>query len=556
MFILKENKLFLVSGGIGMKKIFGLLLLVAFLISIFATGFVFNIPRKVTGEAINMEAFSKYDREIEQTSCRVKTAWMTFDGNDDANNNAWTRFIKEKLNIKLTQAWTALNWGQPFDEKINICISTNSLPDNLPVYTTLFFRISQSGKAADLTSLYEKYASPRLKEIENLNNGLALKSSTYNGKLYGLGVPPSAPNPEFVWIRKDWLDRLGLKAPKTINDVFLIAQAFARMGKIGLSLDENFNAQTNFIFNAYGLFPNLWIVKKGKLVRSDVQPEMKAPLKKLAQLYKQGVISKEFVVKNQDIEVIKDLISGKAGIYFGDAYTPTNTAIEESHKRDGANWVGYSVTGVDNKPIRVSLDSRIGNYAASSASNKHPEAIIKMLNLQLEADAYNPNFIKNNDMYESLTGKMNFWCKPNNTFIDPNLNNKSDKAVLAALNSGNSSMLNNNDLIKYNQVVDYEKDKTKGDWGYYTTYKGGTIESALSQTNNYYISPASGPETPAWVQNGQDLSTKVREFFIKAIISGNVDKEFANWVRYFNTQGGKEATTEINNWYVKNKNIK
>jgi putative aldouronate transport system substrate-binding protein len=150
---------------------------------------------------------------------------------------------------------------------------------------------------------------------------------------------------------------------------------------------------------------------------------------------------------------------------------------------------------------------------------------------------------------------MNFWCAPS-SIIDPNIGVVSRQAVLNALKSGDSSGLNFNDLNTYNKVKNYLADNSKGDWGYAKMYTSGVMEESLKFKNNYYNSPVWGPETPAWVQNGQDLTSKVNEYFIKAITTGKVDEEFNNWVNYFNSQGGKEATAEINDWYSKNKSIK
>ena len=164
-------------------------------------------------EAIVADPFGKYDEPIDQTTIRILTSWMALDEGDDENNNIWSRAIRDTLGTNVTQLWTAPDWGPPFDEKVNLAIATDQLPDIIPVYTTLFYRMVDGGKLYDLTEVYEEYASPKLKEIMEMGDGVGLKSSTFDGKLYALGQPNDYSERNMLWLRQDWLDKLDLKPP-------------------------------------------------------------------------------------------------------------------------------------------------------------------------------------------------------------------------------------------------------------------------------------------------------------------------------------------------------
>ena len=505
------------------------------------------------------DPFGKYDEPIKQSTIRILTSWMALDDGDDENNNIWTREIKDKLGVELSQLWTAPDWGPPFDEKVNLAIASDQLPDIIPVYTTLFYRMVDGGKLTDLSQVYEEYASPRLREMMALGDGVGLKSATFDGKLYGLGGANDYSDRTLLWLRKDWMDKLDLQPPKTLDDLYDIARAFVggdpngndRNDEIGFLFSKNFFGGAGDpakLFNAYGLYPRTWIEKDGKLVRGETMPEFKDVLNIMADLYKEGLIPKDFTIKDINKEGIEDVVSGKVGIYFGTAGSPATPELKGSNDSDGAQWEAYDMPTSTGEIIKAQYDSRVGNFYAVSAKNQHPEAAIKLLNLQLEIDAFNPDYATDNTFNISPNENMNFWCKPAN-INDPRNSVIKINAVLEAMNTGDVSKLNIEQKEEYGKA-------TSDQWDFATMFKkGGSQEMRISDKykDALWVSPAWGPETPTWVESGQDLHVKVQEYFIRAVTTGEVDKYFEEWLNYWETQGGGQVTVEINEWYSQNK---
>ena len=83
---------------------------------------------------------------------------------DSPENNPYTRYIKENLNIDTKIVWQAAS-GKDYDQKVNLSIASNDLPDALVVKDTQFRQMVKSGQLADLTEVYNKYASPAIKHI-------------------------------------------------------------------------------------------------------------------------------------------------------------------------------------------------------------------------------------------------------------------------------------------------------------------------------------------------------------------------------------------------------
>ena len=89
---------------------------------------------------------------------------------------------------------------------------------------------AQTGVIADITDLYEKYASDELKEYVGVDDGQSMNAITLDGKIYGLPMMGNGYDEvPVMFIRQDWLDNLGLKMPTTIEELKEVARAFTRM---------------------------------------------------------------------------------------------------------------------------------------------------------------------------------------------------------------------------------------------------------------------------------------------------------------------------------------
>jgi putative aldouronate transport system substrate-binding protein len=280
---------------------------------------------------------------------------------DTPENNQWTRYVKDTLNIDTQYLWTAS--PQDYTQKVNLAIASNDIPDAMVVTLAQFAAMAKAGQLEDLTDMYNTYSSPAVKQMMDSSQGIALKAVTVNGRIMAipaLQVPDDGY--QLMWIRKDWLDKLGLAVPKTMDDIEKVAQAFVSQdpggngaGKtIGISGPQNggamygtFLAPTNVdfgfdpVFFSYSAYPGFWLKgADGKAVYGSILPETKTALTELAKLYKEGLIDPQMGVRKDATE---PLDAGLVGIYFGEwwsGYYPLPDAIKNNPK---ANWQAYAV---------------------------------------------------------------------------------------------------------------------------------------------------------------------------------------------------------------------
>jgi putative aldouronate transport system substrate-binding protein len=177
--------------------------------------------------------------------------------------------IREKLNINLK--YVIIPTGADGETKINAAAAANALPDFFQAVSTTNARnklidLNKQGLIAPVDDLL-KLMPNRVKTHYNDPSSLAL--AKLDGKQMGFVEAPNLPKREGLVIRKDWLDKLGLKMPTTIDELFIVAKAFTEKDPDGNGKNDTYGlggffdgtwGQGNrfaFFFGAYGV-PDLW----------------------------------------------------------------------------------------------------------------------------------------------------------------------------------------------------------------------------------------------------------------------------------------------------------
>lgn len=152
------------------------------------------------------------------------------DGNT-YEDNAYTRYLKKILNIQNENIY--MESEDRYDEFVNILIKDQTLPDVLVISDRgMLKELVENDLVEDLTEVYQNCTSKRIKEMfESYGSGL-LESVKFDGKLMAIPETVTDHGPRLIWLRKDWIDELGLEEPKTLEDAFDIVEAFVqnRMG--------------------------------------------------------------------------------------------------------------------------------------------------------------------------------------------------------------------------------------------------------------------------------------------------------------------------------------
>ncbi len=185
--------------------------------------------------------------------------------------------LRKSYNIQVDYEFVAAD----YPKQVDLAIASGKIPDFLTNLTYNQYRaIVKAGLAMDISEVWEQYASPQVKEIYDSNKELFDSLVKEDGKMYA--IPASKPLPDFLadmWIRQDWLDKLGLKAPTNLEELEAVAKAFVEqdpdgngkadtVGLVGPSQNgqlyqdmdnQNFSLHFDPIFSAYNAFPGIWV---------------------------------------------------------------------------------------------------------------------------------------------------------------------------------------------------------------------------------------------------------------------------------------------------------
>lgn len=510
--------------------------------------------------------YGKYPETVVYTLGKTATNFDVLDGTeyegDDDVNNAWTRYLKEKLNIQNTNLFEA-NDGDDYEQKVSMAIVSGEIPDIMVVgdYATLK-QLYENDLIADLTEVYENCASDKIKEIYDSYDGVCLETATFDGKLMGLPTTEISHGPGILWLRKDWMDKCNLAEPKTMEDIYNILQQFLVQDPggngegqtAGLVIDPEIAGNSggsympNNIFTLYGAYPKQWIDDgSGNAVYGSVQPQMKEALEQLSKMYSEGLIDKQFVTRTGDDR--KGLLnSGKSGAFFGNWWGAWEVADSMSLNKE-AEWVPYICpVGSDGK-VTMFSDNPNSSYVVVRKEFEHPELVMKIASMQFDYSRYQE---KDEEAYKELTdyGELNAGGSILATNIDyydgfP----RSSKLVVDALESGDISQLNRNDLTtylnskKYLESLENGEESTSSGWA---SYNSMLCASLVAETEVNRVMPVFFGSTQSMALKWPTLEKMEQEMLLKIITGEKPVDYFDEFVETWNKTGGEQITEEVN----------
>ena len=307
-------------------------------------------------------------------------------------DNAYTRFLKDDLNIEDVYDWIASS--SDYDEKMNLCIGSGTIPEMMNVNVTQYRALLKYDMIQPLDQYFEDYASDKLKGYVE-SGGEELKKCITNDKGEMMAIPaPSMMVGEMneMWIRQDWLDNLGLEVPRTWDEMAAVAEAFVTQDPDGNGEDDtigilgpgNSNHINDIGDNQFGLdplfcsfqsYPQYWLQDEDGTVKyGSIQPETRTALEKIQKLYTDKLIDPEMLVRNNCQEAV---LSGKVGIFFGPWWS--GYTVSEATLAGEADWRAYFTPLSEDGKYYTHMPDPTSKYVVVSKSCKNPEAAFKII---------------------------------------------------------------------------------------------------------------------------------------------------------------------------------
>jgi len=501
-----------------------------------------------------LEPYGKYDETLTYTVGKVIPGNPKLPDGDTYEDNDYTEYLKEVLNIQNVNDFEAQS-GDNYDQRVSMAIATEDLPDIMVVGLETLHQLVENDLIADLTEVYETSTTDRVKEMYDSYDGRAIDLATFDGKIMALPGTQTNNVPTMLWIRQDWMDKLGLDAPKTVDDLEEILTAFIEENPgdnepgrtIGLGMSEAIGGlygalfQADHMLSTFDSFPRQWIEQDGEVIYGSITEGTKEGLAKLADWYDKGLIDPQLAVRDS-VESI--LTNGEAGAFFG-PWWASDYPLNDAKKIDPeADWQPYIISDEDGKVKAFTQNPTDGFYVVRKGF-EHPELLPKI------ASVLNDKLVYEDYNYEPIVefNKQGYdGGKPLDILINYSTatTDMHDDIVATIDGEKDPETLNIDDYAQYQKVKAYLDDPENADENAWSGYMSRIVSTGLMKdTELEEVHPVFFGQTPTMKLKWTNLVKLEDEAFLK-IVTGEEDIDyFDEFVETWKNTGGDEITQEV-----------
>ena len=488
---------------------------------------------------------------------------------DTYENNAYTRMLEDKLNVKIVDEFEAN--GDDYDRQVSLALSAGDIPDIMKV-TTLdeLQELYENDLIADLTESYESHASDYLKGIYDSYGGRALENVTFDGKIMAIPGTNADSGPSIVWIRSDWMDSLGITVDEdgngciTIEELEMVAKEFVDKNPgnaenvVGIALaswltssDPDGTYSMNSLAYAMGAFPKTWYEKDGGIIYGSTTEEMKNALSTAAGWYRDGILDPQVGTRTWD-DITALLANGQTGIAFGTWHIPDWLLNNVYALNKDASFQAYALEDANGK-VNCKHNDATNGYMVVSKEFAHPELAVEIANLFYDELANSSSVAEEfpevakymEDGVDGSTRPFNIEVNSYTSLLDDYKDLKQCLDGEITVEEIHSAEQRTNAAV-IGAYLEGTEDATG--WAkYHSRMKGVNLIDELTEQDLFsWLTPVFPQTTPTMETNWANLEKLEEETFIK-IVTGVEDVEtgFAQFVENWNAQGGAQIIDEI-----------
>lgn len=475
---------------------------------------------------------------------------------DTYEDNAYTRYLREMLNIQNKNIY--MESEDRYGELVNVIVKDRTLPDVLVISNReTLNELVENDLVADLTEVYESCTSDRIKEMYDSYGGELLEAGMIDGRLMAVPETVIDHGPCLLWLRKDWMDELGLLEPETLEDAFAIVETFMEHGMgaqegeepIGLVCDTALVGTTSSsysvdpIFESFGASPQRWQEdENGNIIYGSLTKETKNALACLRDLYKRGILDENFALRAQNN--LRDLVvNGKCGAFFGLWWTPNNPLMDEYERDEESEWEPYYLTAGMESKGNTYATFRDNKYVVVRKGYEHPEIVMKIISVLFDYTRYEAKDAQEVNSYFALN--VDPTARPLVINVDYN---EATYKVTANIRKALAGEMPESDLSAieksyYDACRNYMEgsNPTVEDWAAYKSRLsavGLLVDGDYKPPARKYLGNIDG-EIP------QTLQTLERNAFIQIIMGRQPLEYFDTFVEEWYAQGGETLTETV-----------
>ena len=504
-----------------------------------------------------------YDPVVNIRTVKGQGSDVVFEPGEDQTNNYWVRGWYNDLGIQVSYDWIDEGNTQ-YTQKLNMTIASGDLPDAFRVNYVQFRQLVKAGMIQDITDVYAKYTSQRVRDYEKTDPD-TIKTCMVDGKLYGVPIYYYGiiDNPRYMWVRKDWYEEEGSPEIKTVEDFEKVFHSMMeKHNAYGISIDNTFEQlfMTGPMFNVYlgnpGQGSYFWYEDPddGNRIKAGIaHKEFKTALEYWAKWYQDGIINPDFVNKTQD-DMVEDLITGKAcgnpwyqwaGWHVG----PNMVAATGSND---AYTIPLQFPTLDGSQVLGQIGFPNSDIVVISNTRKNPAAVMKLISYT-DYIMFDGNTKLTEDEFKGFTDGQREHVPGAFEVIDPQADMLQFEHVLKAIETGDTSELFTAGMQKkYGDSMMWINDKNTGGLGAFCQqgFEGCSYDLAKYLIDNNFLKRTAmwGPppeEFDQTVNTIDIITTGVSEIIMGIRPIDDYDQILADWY----AAGGQIMEDAVNKYY-------
>ncbi|GLX68613.1 extracellular solute-binding protein [Paenibacillus glycanilyticus] len=318
---------------------------------------------------------------------------------DTFTKNTWLQELEKNSNVKIN--WQVIS-SSDWDAQKSVMLASGKMPD--VIIGDLAFGdsdiVNNLSIFRPLDDYIDKYM-PNLKAAMEETPELKKLSTFPDGKIYSMPARlPSRPYSSVQpVINQEWLDKLGLKVPDTLDELYDVLKAFKEKDPNGngkadeIPYSDSKDIDMNLLapFGITDIRGNHMVIKDGKPEYFPTSEAYKKGIAWAHKLYSEGLIDKETFTQDDTMLTAKRQNPDASLVGFSYQWTPDAVFGQWSKQYETI----APITGPDGNKYQVGDPNGMSfrrNEVLITTSNKHPEVTARWADQFYTGEASIQNF--------------------------------------------------------------------------------------------------------------------------------------------------------------------
>ena len=298
----------------------------------------------------------------------------------DSNWQVWQEAAK-RTNISLKGTISLSNSNE--EEAFNLMMSSGNLADIIGyVDASSLEKLGRDGGMIPLNDLIKEHA-PNIQKVLDEDARFRQTAYSLDGNIYQIPENQELKAAEFWWIRQDWLDKLNLKAPTTVDELHDVLYAFRNEDPNGNGLKDEIPLFDRAGWKQPDEYLYLWDTslefypRDGKMKYEPLEENFKTGVSNMIKWYQEGLIDPEIFTRGASSR--DTLLGGDLGGCTHDWVSTANYNSTLQETIPGFQMVAIVPPADQNGVVKERVSRYPGVGWGISSQCKDPVTVIKFM---------------------------------------------------------------------------------------------------------------------------------------------------------------------------------